>query len=265
MEIDVIEVSDRYARFIIKGVSPAFANGLRRSMLAETPVMAIDEINLYDNTSVLTDEQLALRLALIPIRADDIDTYNLPGKCICHGEGCPQCQVSFTLSAEGPGMVYSGHLVSTDPSVRPAEEEIPIIELKEEQKLVLEAIARPGLGRDHAKWQAGVACAYKYLPIITIDSEKCERCEECIKACPKNILEMNLKSPRVTDPLECTLCKLCEKECHPGALKVSSDPNTFIFRVETTGALTAEELALKAAESIKKRTEELQENLTAIE
>lgn len=88
MDIDILELSERKARFVLSGVSVSFANALRRSILAEVPVMAIDEINIYDNTSVLFDEQLALRMGLIPLKADT-KNFSMPEDCTCGGTGCP--------------------------------------------------------------------------------------------------------------------------------------------------------------------------------
>ena len=84
MEIDIIELSDRKARFVLSGVSTAFANAIRRSILSEVPVLAIDDVNIYDNTSVLFDEQLALRLGLIPLKAD-AKKYTFRELCKCEG------------------------------------------------------------------------------------------------------------------------------------------------------------------------------------
>jgi len=88
MNVEVVELDDRKAKFVLSGVTHAFANSLRRGMLAEIPTLAIDYVNIYDNTSVLFDEQLALRLGLIPL-ATDLDSYVLPSDCGCGGEGCP--------------------------------------------------------------------------------------------------------------------------------------------------------------------------------
>lgn len=258
MDIDIIELSDRKARFVLSGVSTAFANGLRRSIAAEVPVLAIDDINIYDNTSVLFDEQLALRMGMIPIKGD-MKIFSLPEECSCKGEGCPSCQVSFTLSAEGPKVVYAGDMVSADPGVRPVDATIPIVELKEKHKVVVEAIARLGTGRRHAKWQAGIASGYKNMPIVTI--EKCDLCGKCIEVCPRNILKMNENTVKVTDIIECSMCKLCEKACDIKAISVKADIGSFIMTFETSGAITAAELAIEAAGSLKKRSDQLVEKL----
>ena len=39
-------------------------------MIAEIPTMAIERVNMYDNTSIIQDEVLAHRLGLIPVQAD---------------------------------------------------------------------------------------------------------------------------------------------------------------------------------------------------
>lgn len=261
MDIDIIELSERKARFVLSGISASFANALRRSILAEVPVLAIDDVNIYENTSVLFDEQLSLRLGMIPLKAD-LKSYNLPGECTCSGAGCSSCQVSLTLSAEGPKIVYSGDMVSADPQVVPADSIIPIVELKEKHKVVVEAIARLGTGRNHSKWQAGVASGYKNMPVVTIGD--CDGCGECVEVCPRDILVVNGNRAKTKDLIECSMCRLCEKSCDMASIKVTSDPESFVMMFETTGTLTATELALEAAGSIKKRAEQLGEILNTL-
>ncbi len=261
MDIDIIELSERKARFVLSGVSASFANALRRSILAEVPVLAIDDVNIYENTSVLFDEQLSLRLGMIPLKTD-IKSFGLPEECTCKGEGCPSCQVSLTLSAEGPKVVYSGDMVPTDPKVVPADLTIPIVELKEKHKVVVEAIARLGTGRNHSKWQAGVASGYKNMPVVTIGD--CDSCGKCVEVCPRQILKLNGSKAKVKDIIECSMCMLCEEACDMDSIKVSSDPESFVMTFETTGALSASELALEAANSIKKRAEQLTEIIGAL-
>lgn len=260
MDIDIIELSERKARFVLSGVSASFANAIRRSILAEIPVMAIDDVNIYENTSVLFDEQLSLRLGLIPLKTDT-KSYVFPEDCNCKGAGCPLCKVSMTLSAEGPKVVYSGDFVSADPKVIPADTTVPIIELKDKHKVVVEAIARLGTGRKHSKWQAGVASGFKNMPVITIG--ECEYCGKCVEVCPRKILVEGNKV-KVVNEIECSMCRLCEGECDMDAIKVSSDPGSFVMTFETTGALTAQEIALEAAGSIKKRAEQLSEIVNAL-
>jgi DNA-directed RNA polymerase I and III subunit RPAC1 len=43
---------------------------LRRILIAEIPTMAIEKVNMWQNTSIIPDENLAHRLGLVPIKAD---------------------------------------------------------------------------------------------------------------------------------------------------------------------------------------------------
>ena len=81
---------------------------------------------------------------------------SLKDDCKCDGKGCVHCQVTFALKKKGPCMVYSGDLKSSDDKVKPTYDNIPIVELFEDQELEFESTAQLGLGRDHAKWQGAV-------------------------------------------------------------------------------------------------------------
>jgi DNA-directed RNA polymerase I and III subunit RPAC1 len=56
--------------FDIIGIEPPLANALRRILLSEIPTMAIEIVNMYQNTSIIPDEVLSHRLGLIPLLVD---------------------------------------------------------------------------------------------------------------------------------------------------------------------------------------------------
>lgn len=264
MDIDIIELSKGSAKFVLSGTNPAFANGIRRAMIADVPTLAIEYVNLYDNTSVLYDEQLGLRLALVPLTTDG--DYVPQSDCDCgvvEGVGCPNCEVSLRLDVEGPKTVYSGDFISADPKVRPADEKIPIVELKEGQRVMLEAIAHVGYGRDHVRWQAGVACGYKHLP--TVEAEPCPECGNVIVECPEHAVFMARSIENLTekDELKCIKCGNLRHifDLTDPSLKVSYDQHTFVFSLESDGSYSASELILKAADVIKGRAQEFSDIL----
>ncbi len=168
MEVEIEERGEKEVKFVIKGVKVRFANALRRAMITEVPKFAIDEVNIHENTSLLYDEQLASRLALIPLKTDLRD-YSADDV------------VSLTLKAISPEragytVVYSKELISSDPEMEAAFEDIPVVKLIStereirgirtvaRQMISLEAIARQGRGKKHAKWQPVTVCSYKDLP-----------------------------------------------------------------------------------------------------
>jgi DNA-directed RNA polymerase II subunit RPB3 len=67
-QITVKKLSEESIEFELSNADLSVANGLRRVMMAEVPTMAIDLVNIYENSSALHDEFIAHRLGLIPIR-----------------------------------------------------------------------------------------------------------------------------------------------------------------------------------------------------
>ncbi|MBI2671106.1 DNA-directed RNA polymerase subunit D [Candidatus Woesearchaeota archaeon] len=155
MQIQILKNTENEISFVIRGINPAIANYIRRSMVAEIPILAIDEVNFIKNDSVLYDEIIAHRLGLTPLKTD-LKSYELTEECTCKGAGCAKCTLNFTLKAKGPGMVYASDLKSQDPKISSVYEKMPIVLLVKNQELELEATARLGLGKNHAKFIPGV-------------------------------------------------------------------------------------------------------------
>ncbi len=141
----------------LKGIPLQYANALRRICLNGVPVFAIDTVDIIENSSVLADEALAHRLALIPIKTD-LSRFVEPSKCDCKSEtGCSNCRVMLILDTGDTDVtrtVLSNELTSEDKDVSPISDKIPIIQLAPGQRVKLEAYARLGRGTEHAKWNS---------------------------------------------------------------------------------------------------------------
>lgn len=154
--IEVLEnVNDKVViRFI--NAPRQYVNAIRRLSINEVPTLAIDDVVILENSSVMHDEAVAHRLGLIPLRTD-LHRFVLPHDCDCNSTlGCTKCRVLLSMDSEANDktkVVTSGDLVSEDEIVKPISTEIPIIVLAPAQKLKFEAYARLGFGKDHAKWQ----------------------------------------------------------------------------------------------------------------
>ncbi|HUK84335.1 MAG TPA: hypothetical protein VLU95_00585, partial [Candidatus Acidoferrum sp.] len=100
MKIEILEKTDNNLRITVRDADVPLMNALRRIALAEVPCMAIEEVVMIENSSILQDEIIAHRLGLTPLRTE-LDDYTLPEECKCQSEfGCPECRVTLTLDAE---------------------------------------------------------------------------------------------------------------------------------------------------------------------
>jgi DNA-directed RNA polymerase subunit D len=162
--IEVVEKSDE--RIVVKfnNIPRQYVNSLRRLAISEVPTLAIDDVVILENSSVMHDEAVAHRLGLIPLRTDP-GRFVMPHECDCKSTlGCSKCRVLLVLDSEAnekTQVVTSGELVSEDELVKPVSKDIPIVVLAPNQKLKFEAYARLGTGKDHAKWQPTSAAVVK--------------------------------------------------------------------------------------------------------
>ncbi len=260
VEIEVLEKDDLSMRLLIRGVDVPFMNAVRRIILAEVPCMAMDEVVIIENSSILQDEIIAHRLGLIPLKTD-LDGYNLPEECSCNSEfGCNLCRASLTLDAEaeeGTRTVYSGELISENPDITPVSDRIPIVKLAKGQNLKLEAYARLGKGKNHAKWQPVSMCTYKYFPQIEI-SGQCDACGKCVGICPRKVLVKVGDKIEIRDLMACNLCQDCVDVCpmKPPPIEVSWKGDTFIFNMESTGVLSPERMMKEAVKILNQQLRE---------
>ena len=134
---------DNVVVFSFSGSNVKFANFLRRTLISGVPIIAVDSITFYENSSMIFDEYIAHRLGLIPL--------SMPSKYKVDGE------YMFILDESGSKNIYSGDLKPVDHKVKPAIDNIPILRLSEGQLVRLEAKATVGTGKQHAKFQASIA------------------------------------------------------------------------------------------------------------
>jgi DNA-directed RNA polymerase subunit D len=156
LKVKVLEEDDERVALQLEGIDRSYANAIRRFCISEVPSMAIDDVVILENSSVLYDEILAHRLGMIPLKTD-LERYILPEKCDCGTPlGCQKCRVLLVLDAvahDKTRTVFSGDLVSEDREITPISATIPIVKLAPGQSVKLEAYARLGKGKEHAKWQ----------------------------------------------------------------------------------------------------------------
>jgi DNA-directed RNA polymerase subunit D len=244
-DVTFIERGDREARFLVRDITPAFANGIRRAMIADVPTLSIDEVRVIENSSVMFDEQIAHRLGLVPLTTPD--DYEI-------GE-----TTTLALDVEGPGTAYSGDMVSQDAQVEPADKNVPIIDLKDPegsetpQRLEIEADAVYDRGREHAKHQGGVAVGYRHLQTVEVVGDADEFGDD-----EPHILRGVIEDDGELVPTEEFDNDLTNR--FPGKELVVEDvPNAFVFHVETDGSFTVEELVEQAVDTLHDRASDLKD------
>ena len=147
MNLTMVSEHDNKMEFLLRGAATPFANLLRRYGMGQIPMFAIDKVTFYENGSAMFDEYVAHRLGQVPIKMDSSRATD---------------EITFTLDVEGPSTVLSRELKSTDSKIKAALDDLPLLKLLEGQNIRLEAKARRGIGRDHAKFQPGLI-AYEIL------------------------------------------------------------------------------------------------------
>jgi DNA-directed RNA polymerase subunit D len=254
-DVEVLEKKQNVLRFIIKNTDTPFVNTLRRVILDEVPVMAIEDVEFKKNDSILYDEMVAHRLGLIPL-STDLKGYNLPEKCTCKGEGCAKCQVELYLKTEAQGVITANKIKTKDPKIKPIYDDMPITKLTEGQNLEFVAKARLGKGKVHAKWAPGLAFFTKNPKI---DIKKCSICGECVKKCPKNVFEIKDKKIMVVRSQDCHMCMACVDACAEDAISVEGKEGEFIFTIESFGQLSPKEIIVQAAAELNEKLDEFKE------
>jgi len=162
--VDVLERTDERVVIKFNNISRQYINAIRRIAISEVPTLAVDDVVILENSSVMHDEAVAHRLGLIPLRTE-LHRFVMPQECDCQSTlGCSKCRVLLVLDSEAmekTKIVTSGELLSEDEVVKPVSKDIPIVVLAPSQKLKFEAYARLGVGKDHAKWQPTSAAVVK--------------------------------------------------------------------------------------------------------
>lgn len=222
-KIKFLEKDNKTYSFLIEGVDYSILNFLRRTISYNLSIYAIDEVDFYENNSVVFDEMLANRIALSPITTPLVNT----GK-----------KVTFNLEADGPKTVYTKDFVSNDSEIKMVYDTIPLTKLNNGERVKLIAYATLGKGREHAKYMSAIL-SYSRL----YELENLRSCEEC-----KNIFNKTLESAIFSDAKKITInpkdydllvsqIESCNKKC----LKINPT-NNYILYVELIGQIEISEL-----------------------
>ena len=270
MEVEILESAETSARIRFEGVDPSFVNALRRTLLADVPKMAIEDVEFhlgpiraedgkeYESVAPLFDEMIAHRLGLIPIPTD-LSMFVPKATCpTCKGEGCTSCTIIFSLNKRGPCTVFSGDLEPIgDPKLKPRDAGIPIVKLGDGQALLVYATAVLGTAREHAKWQVAHGVGYHFIPVLKAGGKTFEAKDSKAPVCMDHILKPASEEITVELRSDCKACKKFAEAYDVKTVKVLHDPSRIELQLETDGSMSARDTLFAALDILEKRFAEV--------
>jgi DNA-directed RNA polymerase subunit D len=260
----IVSLNEDTIRFLVDGVNAAFANSLRRTMVAEVPIMTVEDIFYFDNSSIVPDEVLAHRIGFVPLTTD-LDNYVLPEECDCEAElGCPKCRAGLTMDIEAKDdtvTVYSGDIVPEDPSIAPVSKRIPLAKLAPGQAIKFEAYAQLGQGKVHAKWSPVSMCVYQNVALVDVEDEAATK--ECLDACGDDVAVIEGDVLKVIDIQGFERCRRCRELVSHEEIIGGLKKDEFLFTVESTGGLPPERIVKEAVKMLKQKLSTLRGKIEA--
>jgi len=293
--IELQELREDSVKFLLKDTDMSVANALRRVMISEVPTMAIDMVEIENNSSVLADEYIAHRLGLIPLSSSNANMFVENRDCECT-DHCPKCSVTYRIKVtnhsdenmlvtskdlklerpmEAMGEVYPVHYLQSESPVT-TESAVVIVKLGKNQEFSARCIAKKGIGKEHAKWIPTAVVTYQLIPEIIINQELMEECtleqkQSFVNSCPTKVYGYNKQTDQVSveRPLDCTFCEECQYRAEDmdaaDLVSITNKKDNFIFTVETNGALKPEEIVLNAIQILKEKLTYLKNEVSQIE
>ncbi len=257
MSITLLTDKGQRTVFELKGMTPAFANALRRTIIEDVPTVAMHDITILKNSSPLYDEVIAHRLGLIPLTTD-LKGYEVPPADAPEGEFLAKSMVQMTLKAKGPCTVLAGEIKSKDPKIKPAQPDMILTVLLKGQELEIEAVAVMGTGKQHVKWSPGNAW-YHYKAKLTVDNNN-PQLQVFLDKYPPQIIKDGKIDKSLIEKYD--LYDAVDR-VNEDIVSVSYDSDTIVFSVEPWGQIDAKEMVVAACETLAKRFDEFAEKLEA--
>ena len=184
VKMKVLKESDERLQVLLTETDRSFASALRRSLISDTPKMAIDSVRfqlgtkeqdeeVWETTGPIPDEMVAQRLAMIPIPTRH-EKFHFQDECpnckdlVEDDRGCLECQMIYTCvvfgSDEGKWVTAGDMKYLGEESLEIPEDykSIPITKLLKGQMIEFYATAIMGRGREHTKWSP--VCGVSFHP-----------------------------------------------------------------------------------------------------
>ena len=292
VKIEILKEEDNKILVLLSKTDRSFANALRRSLISDTPKMAIDSVRfqlgtkeqddeIWETTGPIPDEMVAQRLAMIPIPTVH-DKFYFQDECpnckdlVEADRGCLECQMIYTcvvFGTEEGRWVIAGDMKYLGEEALEIPDEfksIPITKLMKGQMIEFYATAIMGRGRDHTKWSP--VCGVTFQPRrIGVLNNKTKA-----KILWDMDLEISAKDFNKDGKLEDVdkVAILSDELNHVGegteasrtfkdAISLEEVSGEFILSFETDGSMSPKTAFMKAVEELAGRFGSLEKDLTS--
>jgi DNA-directed RNA polymerase subunit D len=245
MDIKKVYEEGDVTKYLVKNTSQVLMNTLRRAIMTNVPCLAIDDVQIYENDSVVFDEMLANRLGLLPIKTDT-KTYKTGDT------------VKLVLEKTGPGIVTSKDIKCTDPKIEILDKKIIITKLGKDQNLKLEMTAKMSTGDEHARFQPAII---SYNEVIEIDNDKGYDTKAILAEMPKGSIEVKAGKLFFSDPYNTKNQNQHLDILKKHGVKTKFLETDFVLTIESTGQLTPKEVIDSAIEQLTQKLTNLEEEI----
>jgi DNA-directed RNA polymerase subunit D len=292
VKIKILNETEEKMQVLLSKTDRSFANALRRSLISDTPKMAIDSVTfqlgtkeqdeeIWETTGPLPDEMVAQRLAMIPIPTVH-DKFHFQDECpnckdvVEEERGCVECQMIYTcvvFGSEDGRWVTAGdmkYLGEGSLEIPDEYKTIPITKLLKGQMIEFYATAIMGRGREHTKWSPVCGVSFHPRRIGVVNNKKKS----------KILWDMDLKITAKDFDKDGKLkdidkvATLVDELNHVGegteasrefgdAVTLEEVPGEFILEFETDGSMEPKVAFMKAVEELAGRFGSLEQDLSA--
>ena len=292
VKIKILNETEEKIQVLISKTDRSFANALRRSLISDTPKMAIDSVTfqlgtkeqdeeIWETTGPLPDEMVAQRLAMIPIPTVH-DKFYFQDECpnckdvVEEERGCVECQMIYTCvvfgSEEGRWVTAGDMKYLGEGSLEIPDEykSIPITKLLKGQMIEFYATAIMGRGREHTKWSPVCGVSFHPRRIGVLNNKKKS------KILWDMDLEINAKDFDKDGKLKDIdkVAVLTDELNHVGegteasrefgdAVTLEEVSGEFILEFETDGSMEPRVAIMKAIEELSGRFGSLEQDISA--
>ena len=290
---EILYEDDEKIRILLKETDRAFVNSIRRTLMSDTPKMAIETVSfikktveedgeVWETDGPLPDEVIAQRLAMIPIPTNH-EQYYFQDECpncadmVEEDRGCALCTMLYYCQKKGSKegvWVTAGDLnfLGEEEGFIPEKyQSIPITKLFHGQIIEFSATAIMGRGRDHVKWSpvCGVNFNPRQIGVINTKSRA-----KILWDLGLNIKAKDFnKDGRLEDVDKVDLLRKDLNHVGSGteesrefkeAVVLEDVPNEFILSFETDGSMSPKVAFEKAVSELTARFGGIEDDLKAV-